>query len=726
MDIFIRPPEHYHPKLNLIKTYVEDCAFYLSKMTGQPEDKCREFVMATIRPNGRRAIKIPKMALLARNKYGDREKTTMSLLGFLEDVRNKKEILAPSLTAYTPGSVRESSLAKFIIGNLARRSAAKKEKFHAMMAGDSVLEAIWESAQSTFKIKNNALSGAQCSPYTPLWNKTAHSSLTSTCRVATSYGNANNERFLQGNRHYWSPDITRNNIVSIVKHSDLDRVDQVMQRYQLAHPSIEQTMALIQRSTAPYWRSEKHLSDIRALIDTLTPTERSVFLFTSNLYDLAEVNPQFVRTMLSKLSDKVNEPLLDPEEVKHWLGTMDAYMEAYVGLHCGEEMAGRSMKKVREEDPHACGVLAANVKQATEALRYYADFIQLFWVSDHLPPSIFHLPSIIRRSVIVSDTDSTIFTVSYWSDWMLGREEYSKAAISVANAVVYLAGQCVRHLMASLSGNMGVEHKHLFRLSMKNEYFFSIFALTGRAKHYFAYRDAQEGNVFKSPKMEIKGVGLRSSNVPVRLTETNHALMRWVMDTLKRNEKIELRRVLRKVGQIEQQIERSIIAGDFDVLKSMQIKTRESYKDTAKSSNYDHYLMWEEVFAPKYGPAPAPPYRAIKIPLSIDNPTRFKEWLAQLDDRAFAERMDQWMKTRGRKDLTQMLLPEDLLKDHGIPKEVLDVMDIRSTIAQLMEGYYIVLESLGYYVRNDHNTRLVKDEVELLADDWPYPEIELT
>lgn len=320
MDHFIRPLETYRRDIDLIQTYIDDQAFHLHKLTGQPLERCTEFVTKNISPEGRRPLQIPKVGLLMRNKYGDREKKILPLNVLLNDIRQKNEILSPSLTAYTNPQVRESSLAKYIVTNLKKRNEAKGRMFEAIMSGDAIQEAIHEAAQTTLKIKNNSLSGAQCSPFTILWNKTAHSTLTSTCRCATSYGNANNERFLMGNRHYWSPDITRNNIISIVRHSDIDRIRRTMERYGLKYPSVDDVMQLIERSTSPYWRSQRHLTGLQKLVETLDEAERAAFLFTSNLFDLAKVNPDFVRDLLKRLSERIEEPLSDPEEVKKWLG----------------------------------------------------------------------------------------------------------------------------------------------------------------------------------------------------------------------------------------------------------------------------------------------------------------------------------------------------------------------------------------------------------------------
>jgi len=709
VETFVKPVAEYRRDLNLVATYIHDAALYLNKMTGQPIETCVSFVKKTIGSGGRRPLHIPNVMLLQRNKQLDREKKVVSLQLLLREIQTKKEILSPSLTTYTNPETQTSVIARYVDANLNKRSKAKKLKFEATMNGDHQNEAIQESVQTSLKIKNNSLSGAQCSPFTILWNKTAHSTLTSTCRCATSYGNANNERFLQGNRHYWSPDITRNNIISIIGHTDLNVVSSVLDRFGLVAPSVEDTLELIRRSSHYYWRSQFHWERIVSLVSTLTPIERAAVVYTSNLYDLAKLNPELVKRFIGQLSTCEMTPLPE-EDADIWLKHVDSDIEAYLSMLAANVLDGRSFKKGLE-DQTVKGILAANVKKLMDTLEEYRDLIQLFWVSDHLPPSVYHVPTMIRKAVLVSDTDSTIFTVAHWAQWMTGSSEQTVESDRVANSIIYLAGQTVRHMMARLSANMGVHPKDIFRLSMKNEYYFSVFAMTGRAKHYYAYRAAQEGNVFKSPKIEIKGVALRNSNTPSDIVGASHQLMHELMTRVLRNEPLSLTDVLNQVKEIEIGLNRRMVQGDPSVFKVIQIKTKDSYKSTAKSSNYDHYLLWQHAFADKYGPAPDLPYRAVKIVLTTDNPTRFQQWLNTMHNQRIASHVRQFFEERIRKEMSMVLLPEDLVIEKGIPDEFRTILDHRSMIAQLMEGFYIVLESMGYYLRNGFNTRLAMDQI---------------
>ena len=722
MHHFIRPLETYTRDIRLIPTYVRDTATYISKQTGMPLEQCEEFVRREIAQGGQHALKIPDALVLVRGKNGDRKAVDMPFDEFLSSVSDSEEILSPSMAAYLPVKVKESFLGLFIGGNLKKRKIAKKQMFAADMNGDKLLYAIKNGEQNSLKLKNNSLSGGHSSPYTILWNKSSHSTLTSTCRTATSYGNANNEKFLFGNRHYWSPDIVKANIVSIINHSDYVAIENVMKRFKLVHPSVEQTMACISRSTDAYWRSSNNTTIIESLVKALKPIERSAFVYTGDFYHLAQMNPEFCRNFLTEISTK-SQDTMSFDDALIWYGKMDDNLVAFVSMICAKELHGIQLVDLKKEPEAFCRVMCTT-KNVIEFLDKYQEFISAFWITDNLPASVFALPSVIRRGAITSDTDSTIFTVQYWTEWYVGRLDFSEQSTAIASTMIYLAGQLIRHILARFSANMGVAARDLKLLSMKNEYYFPVFCLTSRAKHYFAYISAQEGNVRKKLELEVKGVALRNSNVPPFIMKKAHGLIRWIMDTVMRGEKISLRRVLRFVASIEHGITTDLKKGSYALLPKMQVKGENSYKN-ANSSNFIYYGMWQEVFATKYGHAPEPPYVAIKVSVDLDNPTKLREWLASLEDQAIAAKMQTWLTNNARKGLSQFLLPEPVLSMTGIPSEIIAAVDIRGLLSQTMESFYLILESLGHYMKNDNITRLVSDDAWLVAEDWPLPEIEV-
>lgn len=732
MHHFVNPPVSYKRNVNLQKTYLEDAARYLVTMRGISYEKALAYVSSQVAPEGPLAMRDPATMVLVRGPNGDREQRTMRFSQFLQSVYEDQQSLSPSMTAYIHPDKKKSLLAVYIDANLDRRKKAKHEMFVAKMAGDEAAANIGNSKQTTFKIKNNSLSGAHSSPYTILWNKSSHSTLTSTCRVATSYGNTNNEKFLYGNRHYWCPDIARNNIISIINHTDLARMEQVMAKFELVAPTVGEVMDLLHRCCNEYWRDQKEMNSLLELVTKLTDTERAAFAYTSDIYHLGISNPKFVREFLRRLSHHPAEPL-PADEAKAWIKKMDGNLEAFVFMLCSKELGGGTMKDawgnktnitLEEARPDDYGRVGAAAKSVIETLDHYEEFIRCFWVSDNLPASIFHAPGILRRSAVTSDTDSTIFTVQYWTEWYRGKLDFSKESEDIASTMVYLAGQLIRHILATTSGAMGVASQYVNKLSMKNEYYFPVFSLTSRAKHYYAYRAAQEGNVLKELELEIKGVALRNSNVPPEITNKAHGLIRYVMNSVMAGRKLNAAQILRFVAKVEDGIRQGVKDGSYALLSKMQIKGEDAYKNP-ESSNFIHYDFWESVFAETYGHAPPPPYVAIKVPVELGRKQDVEKWLKEMENQGIAERIRTWMEKYGKDKMAVMYLPEQVLAVTGIPKEIITAVNIRPLIIQTVEAFYLILESLGIFMKNNDQTRLVSDEAWLLADDWPLPELEL-
>jgi hypothetical protein len=732
MDHFVNPDETYVRDVNLRQTYVQEAATYIAKMRSIPIEKAVDFVQQVVSPGAKYALKDPATLVLVRQPNGDRVQVTMRFSEFLDSVYQKRQMLSPSMTSYVHPDEKKSLLAIYIDKNLARRKAAKAEMMAAKMAGDVALENIGNSKQTTFKIKNNSLSGAHSSPYTILWNKSSHSTLTSTCRVATSYGNANNERFLYGNRHYWCPDIARNNIISIINHTDLDRMERVMDKFDIQPPTVGEVMELLHRCCDNYWRDVDEMENLRELVLTLSPVERAAFSYTSDMYHLAQTNPKFTREFLRRLSYHPPEPL-PLSEAKVEIKKMDGNLEAFVFMLCSKELAGGTLKDARGdktnvlleiERPEDFGRIGSAAKSVNETLDFYQDFIRCFWVTDNLPASIFQAPSILRRSAVTSDTDSTIFTVQHWTTWYVGRLDFTKQSEDIASTMVYLAGQLIRHVLATTSGAMGVAKQYVKKLSMKNEYYFPVFGLTSRAKHYYGYRAAQEGNVLKELELEVKGVALRNSNVPPKITAQAHGLIRYVMDSIMIGRQMNATQILRFVAKVEDDIRQGVMSGAYGLLSKMQIKAAQAYKNP-ESSNFLHYDMWETVFADTYGHAPPPPYVSVKVPVNLDRKADMQKWLGEMENQAIADRLRAWLESHGKNTMAIMMLPEMILAQSGIPKEVVSAVDIRPLIIQTVEAFYLILESLGIFMKNKEQTRLVSDDDWLLAEDWPLEELDI-
>lgn len=708
---FVLKKPEYVRNLDLLKGYFSQHTIFLHKMTGASKEKAMMFIRGELSRNGRFPIKDPEVLMLRQESPGNRVKESTTFLGYVKEVTDSGRILSPSMVCYERPEVLKSPTAKFVEAGIKGRKKAKGEQFLAKINGDKVLEKIKNSEQNAKKIAINSLSGMHGFAGNILYVKSGHSSLTSMCRTATGYGNANNERLLAGARHYWSVDIALANMLSLLDSQPADEFEAAMVECNLNYPTVEQTIECIRRSTDMYWRNEKQFAKLAAFIEKLDPVELAIITYTGDLYHIKQYNEQYVREFFDQMI-QVKESNKTFDDPKAWLKEQQDINGDTVtfGIYLNAEMMrGMSIEKLHDAGRTDDLIkLCRSVDQINTALRDKFTFIRTFLTPKSLPPTVANIRGILRHVVLASDTDSTIFTTQEWVEWYTGHSKRSLEGDGIWYATTYIACQCIIHVLAMFSANMGVSPHDLHRLSMKNEYAFPTFALTSRAKHYFAQRSAQEGNVFEESDMEIKGVALRSSAVPPAVIERAKLLMEEVLKKADAGEQFNLNYLYHVVWEWEQDIYSSIKKGQHKYLKSGQIQ--ETYANLEKS-NYRHYIMWNEVFGDKYGMVDAPPYTIIKVPLRVKNKTDMKDWMDHIErlDPDMAVRMAKYCVEKDRDTIATLLLPHSILSGTGMPDEIMEFIDIRRLTYEILESFYMILESCGVFQVDSKYVRLISD-----------------
>lgn len=701
---FVLETQAYKRELNPTKQYLEQAVNYLQVMTGKSEEECKSFIIKSFKEKVFPSMRDPQVEFLERQENGDRIKTSVTLSEYLNDSFKNQDVIAPTLTCYHNAKIKPSIPVEFIDSNVKARGVAKKAEFAAEARGDKVAAKLSNIEQTNRKLSNNAFSGAMVSASTPLYNKTGHSSLTSICRCTSGYGNANNEKIMTGNRHYWSADVVMNNIASIISNTDYNALSVVIDKYNIHVPTIEQTIQCIKYSTDLYWKDDRAFQKIEDFVNKLHGLQRAAFVYTGDLYHLRMHNESLVRSFMYQLSLRVTSD----EQIQDPIAFIHSKNEDYVNLAhliCIKETEGIG-KDYKPVPLDKLNTLAHTVKNIDETVNQYADLIKVFLVTSNVPASLAYFPTSIRRAALTSDTDSTIFTVEEWVRWfkhlpVKANIEMDDTAIAVAATCIFIASQAITHILARMSANIGVEEKRLHQVAMKNEFFFPVFVPTQLNKHYFAKILCQEGNVFSKMKNEIKGVHLKSSNVPKNITEFAEDLMNKIMDAGINGKNISLIDTLKSVAVFENSILQSLLSGETTYYKLLQIKSSEAYRSTNGSSPYNHHVFWQTVFAPSYAPAPNPTYSCIKIPTIVNNKTGLLKWIESIQDMEIKPRLISYMGKNKKDSYPTIYLSQENIAMHGIPKEIQGIIDSRRIILDLCNSIYIVLETLGFYKKPD-------------------------
>jgi hypothetical protein len=145
-------------------------------------------------------------------------------------------------------------------------------------------------------------------------------------------------------------------------------------------------------------------------------------------------------------------------------------------------------------------------------------------------------------------------------------------------------------------------------------------------------------------------------------------------------------------------VRKEISSGAVGYFRKGNLKQPESYTKSETESPYANYTLWTDVFEPKYGKSPPPPFDGIRISLTTDSPARMKEYLEKMKDRELAERMRQWMGRHNKSYIGSVIVSREVLTMiGGIPEELMEAMDIRGMVYNICTTFYHILETLGVY-----------------------------
>jgi hypothetical protein len=178
-------------------------------------------------------------------------------------------------------------------------------------------------------------------------------------------------------------------------------------------------------------------------------------------------------------------------------------------------------------------------------------------------------------------------------------------------------------------------------------------------------------------------------------------MMIELLQIVKANKTIDPKIYINKVMMLEKEMAKKVKAGDSEVLKLEKIKNETSYKKNKELSPYLNHILWESVFSFKYGHAPEPTYLSIKVPVKIKNKTDMNMFIESIKDTELKNRLINFL-TKYNKDTIKIFrLPIVLTYNNGIPKEILNYMDVNSAVKDNCAVLYKVLETIGVYVKPD-------------------------
>lgn len=695
---FLWDAEKYQQNINPVKQGIDQAAYFLSIQRGIPLAEAENFVKKMMSPKGGGRFVDPTVTYYERDANWVRNLKSGPMSGYLKSAIENGEVIVPTLTTYQPESEEKSLVSVFMKRNAGRRGVLKKQAQVEELKGNAEAAYQLNNQQDNAKRNNNSMSGSMAAMGSIFENPTGHNTLTSITRCMSSFSNALNERMIGGNRHYYDAPTTLNNMTAVAQTANHELIRRCIEVYGLKVPTAEDIVSIVRRSTDKYWRDSRHLEIIKDYASKMSDTDRMAVAYTQDLYHIRQLNPEFMRNLIDDFAVFNKDEVI--EEPVKYLKDADPLVTNYAHQVFISRLRGAE-KDRSTWDPQLVMDVARSTRAIERATEKYKLLINAFLTVETVPCSTAYISHQSRESVVLSDTDSTMFSVDDWVIWYFGKLQFDDFAFAVAGSIMFISTQLIAHAMAILSANMNVARDKLFTLAMKPEFVFPVFAQTAVAKHYFCSMSVKEGGVFKKNKYEIKGVHLKSSASPASIVLPAQESMMAILDSIEAGGLIDEFAEVTKVADVERKIFASIRNGESEFLKRLYIKGAGAYQKPPEESPYRFHILWNEVFAPSYARTEDPTYTVLKLPMTTTTKTRMMTWINSFEDKALAKRYKDYLARTGRDKIPTMFISKDFIDAYGFPKEILAAIDIKKVVLDLTVIWRMYLATLGHRAKTD-------------------------
>lgn len=640
-----------------------------------------------------------------RGKNGDRTMKKCTLLEYINNVERQGYLMSPTMTTYLPHTTKASLIPKIIEEDQGRRSKAKGIAKKAE-GKNPILYQIQNGIQNTIKIFVNSWSGASKSPGNPFFCPSLHPTLSATCRISTALASAVMERLLAGMRFYHTPERVIEDILNICNTMSKDAVYNVVAKYGLVYPSVDDVMHIIERSTSYYWKDEERMSFIRQMVGSLSQEERAMFAYSGDFYNMFKLNDAPMREFVTKTISK-QEALEQTEEGVAFLKKLDEDKTNLISALFGQELKGTSIKELgmaNQDFANRAAAMSYNILKLYD--QEYLDLVELFLRPTAMPIDVARQYEAIRLAIVLGDTDSSVCTTHHVCTLYYGEQSFSEEQGPVNAMMIFIANGMITHTLGQFTAqcNIAPEHRHL--MGMKNEFNIPGLQITPVAKTYHGHVTMREGVVQSKPKWELKGQRFHANRSNVRLTKELHAWMKRTKIALAQGEKLDRGELIDMILAVEWDLKDSLSRKTDQYFTKVKVRPKALYP-RPYSAEWAPHRLFEIMFGDTHGPIPDPEYVAFKC--NIEYPEGVEKWVASLPPK-YQQRYQQWCDEVGKTTktpLTYFLVPVDCMALHGIPDIMKPIVDIRRLAKTALDAHYLNLASLGIdlHYNTDGNKR---------------------
>jgi len=724
---------------SMLETYVlKQVNGYLLANPGADRDKVSSIVQNEVTANFKDKHLVN--VIIEKGEYVLKKE---KLSEIVETTRDK--VIAPSGSIYFTPDVKESVTSRMLRTRVSERDAAKLAGFVATQRGDHELALSKHFEQSNKKVMVNSLPGAFNAPQNVHCDRGNYNAITSIGRAIIKSCYTVCEQLLGGNFHWKDDDAVVNYIETHLSTMPPEsEVMDTVHSHKLKIPTVDETVNFILTMVDKYSITPS-IPISEKIVRCMTEPQRTYFYYVNNLKHLIIENEVIFKPMLKKffdIKDIKGSPGTDPNELLEMDENLlviicsNAYMDLRYTSKDGR-VKNRTLPEFVKNNPDGARRFIAIGRHFESILNPCKLLMDVLIDTDTSIADIQTKQNTVRNTIIGSDTDSCIFSCHKWVEWYTGEPvKTTPGMYEIASIVIYWLVMLIKPTLHKFSVDHGVTDSQATILKMKNEFLQPIFMGFSIKKQDASIVSIIEGNVLVEPKINMKGLGLKSSTFTKKTLELINVLV--VKDILMGAQEgpISGKAIINKCLRREVEIIDSLKNGEMDFLKSLSANPPSEYKNPM-SSNYAYVHFWNEVYAKSHGKIEVP---SKPIMVTLSEPTiGYIDWLKENYpvvyndiDKLLDYIWSVYIETARKKKPNipeQKLLPKNILQKwkkcpsklaingeyNKVPKSIISLIAVRDIVFQNMKPIYVILESLGivtYTTNTDKKLTLLSDQYE--------------
>ena len=681
---------------NIFVEYVNMQATYLSRILNVPAESLIPKIQAIVKER----YQPKRVEILKTTSYGNVKQINQDLWTTIN--RSEGSIITPSGSAYKPTYKCHSIMSKMVTDMLNERKKVKKQQLKAAGAGDDVTAKMCWYKQASIKITVNSIPGGFGSPFNIFFDKGGYNGITSSarCMIARAYTIC--EQLLGGNFSWFSVNELINFIILHLRTKPSDaQIEKCMEIYHLKVPTKDMLMEFYRTTMARYIPSAD-LTPVQNLVNTLSQNETTFLYYYCNLRHIIWENENIFRPWIARLFN-VDNLEIDENVTKDDAFAIDETVVAVTTVAFTDKLGGYGMVDICTDHPEFIPKLVAYCR-VTEKRLHELNYLMDTFVNTLADIPMTHLkPFTWRNTTIVSDTDSVIFTSGAWDDWYRHNEyQITHESYQIASLTIYWLHHAVKFALKRFSIAMGYIPDETNRLSMKNEFLFPVMIIYPIKKTYVGLQRIQEGVVYKTPKLDIKGQTLRGSTIAAKSKAFFSDLINNDILNASMVKPIDGNYIIDKVIAFETNIRTQIESGNIEFLKNTSLRYERDYKNPEETSVFVAWSFWEYVMTAKYDHI-HPPTKVYIFRVKTPT-TEYYKWLQSTSKKIY-NKMTEYLD--GFKKLPNQLIIDPVIGH--IPEEFIPLIDTRHVIYENLVPVYESLKRLNIAVGCESKQLLFND-----------------